>query len=128
MKTKASSTASAWGIKRCICPCAVSTLIACGGSNLYLSIHTCTNYIKRVQQLFFYTKATKLILVLLSKNIAEIRYSKFCILYHITYTTIEALLYQPLRFILTFTRNRSMMFLEGSIANMTCINLFMHPF
>ena len=29
-------------------------------------------------------------------------------LYHIAYTTIEALLYQPLRFILTFKSNRSM--------------------
>ena len=39
---------------------------------------------------------------------SKIRYSKSCILYHITYTTIEALLYQPLRFILTFISNRSM--------------------
>ena len=50
----------------------------------------------------------KFILVLLSKKISKIRYSKSCILYHITYTTIEALLYQPLRFILTFKSNRSM--------------------
>ena len=42
------------------------------------------------------------------KNISKITYSKSCILYHITYTTIEALLYQPLRFILTFKSNRSM--------------------
>ena len=33
--------------------------------------------------------------------------SIFCFLYHIPYTTIEALLYQPLRFILTFTSNRN---------------------
>ena len=52
--------------------------------------------------------ATKFTLVLLSKIISKIRYSKACILYHITYTTIEALLYQPLRFILTFKSNRSM--------------------
>ena len=51
---------------------------------------------------------TKFILVLLSKNISKIRYSKYCILYNITYTTIGALLYQPLRFILTFKSNRSM--------------------
>ena len=46
--------------------------------------------------------------VLLSKNISKIRYSKSCILYHITYTTIEALLYQPLRFLPTFKSIRSM--------------------
>ena len=46
--------------------------------------------------------------MLLSKNISKIRYSKSCILYHIIYTTIEALLYQPLRFILTFKSNRGM--------------------
>ena len=51
---------------------------------------------------------TKVILVLLSKNISKIRYSELCLLYHITYTTIEALLYQPLRFILTFKSNISM--------------------
>ena len=52
--------------------------------------------------------ATKFILVLLSKNILKIRYSKSCILYHITYTTIESLHHQPLRFILTFKSNRCM--------------------
>ena len=72
--------------------------------------------------------ATKFILVLLSKDISKIRYSYACILYHITCTTIEALLYQPLRFVLTFKSNRSMISLEGSIANMTCIHTFMHPF
>ena len=41
----------------------------------------------------FYFMATKFTLVLLSKIILKIRYSKFCILYHIAYTTIEALLY-----------------------------------
>ena len=55
---------------------------------------------------------TKFILVLLSKNISKISYSKSCILYHITYTTIEALLNQPLRFILTFKSNRSMVSFE----------------
>ena len=52
--------------------------------------------------------ATKFTLELLSKIISKIRYSKYCILYHITYTTIEALLYQPLRLILNFKSNRSM--------------------
>ena len=51
---------------------------------------------------------TKFVLVLLSKNISKIRYSNYCILYHITYITIKALLYQPLRFILTSKSNRSM--------------------
>ena len=51
---------------------------------------------------------TKFVLVLLSKNISKIRYSNYCILYHNTYTTIKALLYQPLRFILTSKSNRSM--------------------
>ena len=55
----------------------------------------------------------KFILVLLSKNISKIRYSKSCILYDITYTTIDALLYQPLRFILTFKCNRSMVSFGG---------------
>ena len=50
---------------------------------------------------------TKFILILLSNNISKIRYSKSCILYHITFTTIEALLYQPLRFILNFKSKRS---------------------
>ena len=61
--------------------------------------------------------ATKFILVLLSKNISKIRYSKSCILYHITYTTIEVLLYQPQRFILTLKSNRSMVSFEGKHCN-----------
>ena len=94
------------GIKRYVCPCEVGTKITYGGSNLQLSMY---KLYKRGQQLFcFYFMATKFILVLLSKIISKIRYSKYCILYHITYTTIEALLYQPLRFILTFKSNRSM--------------------
>ena len=51
MKTNASSTASAWGIKRCICPCEVGTKITYGGSNLQLSMYKLH---KRGQQLFFY--------------------------------------------------------------------------
>ena len=61
---------------------------------------------------------TKFILVLLSKSISKIRYSKYCLLYQITYTTIEVLLYQLHRFILTFTSN----------INMTCIYTVMHAF
>ena len=56
---------------------------------------------------------TKFILVLLSKNISKTRYSKSCILYHITYTTLEALLYQPQRFILTCKSNRCMVSFGG---------------
>ena len=69
-----------------------------------------TNKHKRGQQFFFKFDfmAMKFTLVLLSKIISKIRYSETCILYHITYTPIEALLYQPLRFILTFKSNRSM--------------------
>ena len=52
--------------------------------------------------------ATKFTLVLLSNIISKIRYSKSCILYYITYKTIEALLYQSLRFILIFKSTRSM--------------------
>ena len=105
MKINASSTASAWMIKRCICPCEVGTKITYGGSNLQLSMYKLH---MRGQQLFFDFMATKFTLVLLSKIISKIRYLKSCILYHVTYTTVEALLYQPLRFILTFKSNRSM--------------------
>ena len=106
MKTNGSSTASAWGNKQCICPCQVGTKITYGGSNLQLSMYTLH---KRGQRLFFfYFMATKFTLLLMSKIISKIRDSKSCILYHITYTTIEALLYQPLRFILTFKSDRSM--------------------
>ena len=119
MKTNASSTASVWGIKRCICPCEVGTKITYGGSNLQLSMYKLH---KRGQQLFYDLIPTKFTLVLQSKIISKIRYSKSCILYHIKYTTIEALLYQPLRFILTFKSHRGMIFFEGIIANMTCIS------
>ena len=58
--------------------------------------------------MFFDFMATKFTLVLQSKIILKIRYSKNCISYHITNTTIEALLNQPLKFILIFKSNRSM--------------------
>ena len=105
METNASSTESAWGIKRCIYPCEVGTKITYGGSNLQLSMHKLH---KRGQQLFFDLMALKFTLEQLSKIISKIRYSKSCILYNITYTTIETLLYRPLRFILTLKSNRSM--------------------
>ena len=126
MKTNASSTASVWGIRRLICPCEVISKITYGGSNLQLSVYKLH---KRGQQLFSNFMATKFTLVLLSKIISKIKYSKSCILYRITYTTIEALLYQPLRFILTFKSKRSVFSFGGSIANMTYIlYTFMHPF
>ena len=63
---------------------------------------------KRGPQLFFFVfMATKFTLVLLSKIISKVRYSKSCISYHITYTTMEALLYQLLRVILTFESKSS---------------------
>ena len=106
MKTNASTTAPPWEIKRCICPCEVGTKIPDRGSNLQGSVY---KLYKRGQQLFFfYFMATKFTLVLLSRSISKIRYSKSCILHHIIYTIIEALLYQPLRFIVTFKRTRSM--------------------
>ena len=71
---------------------------------------------------------TKFTLVLLSKIISKIRYSKSCILYHITYTTIEALLFQPLRLILTFKRNESMISFRRKHCKYEMHNTFMHPF
>ena len=106
MKTNASSTVSAWGFKRCTCPCDVGSKITYGGSNLQLSMYKLDR--RGPQLFFFYFMATKFTLVLLSKIISEIRYSKSCILYHIAYTTIEALLYQHLRFILTVESKRGM--------------------
>ena len=49
MKTNGSSTASAWGIKRYICPCGLGTKITYGGSNLQLGMYKLH---KRGQQLF----------------------------------------------------------------------------
>ena len=103
MKTNSSSTASAWGIKRYICPCEVITKIAYGGSNLQLSM--CKLHKKFSN--CFYLMVTKFILVLLSKNILKI-FKILHIISHNIYTTIEALLNQPLRFILNFKSNRSM--------------------
>ena len=82
----------------------LSTNIAYAGSKLQKNKYKLH---KQVQQLFFYLMITKFILVPLSKSISRIRYSQSCILYHITYTTKEALLFQPQRFIPTFKSNRS---------------------
>ena len=57
-----------------------------------------------------------------------LRYSKSCMLYHIAYTTIEALLYQPLRYILTFKANRSMLYFGKKHCFYDMHNTFMHPF
>ena len=116
MKTNASSTASAWGIKRYICPCEVGTKITYGGSNLQLSMYKLH---KRGQRLFFW---------FYSNEIHTCAYSKFCILYHITYTTIEALLYQHLRFILTFKSNISMISFRRKHCKYDLHDTFMHPF
>ena len=105
MKANACSTASEAGIQWYIFLCEVGTKITYGGSNLQLST---TKLHERSAIVFFYFMATKFTLVLLSRILSKIRYSKYCILYHITYTTIEALLYQPLRFIVTFKSNRSL--------------------
>ena len=55
MKTNASSTVSASGIKRCICPCEVGTKITYGGSNLQLSMYK----LHKITIVFFYFMATK---------------------------------------------------------------------
>ena len=86
-------------------PMWLSTKIAYGGSNLQLNTYKLHTW--KSSAIVFYLMVTKFILVLLSKNISKIRYLKSCILYHLTYTTIEALLYQPLRFILPFKSNKS---------------------
>ena len=99
MKTNASSAASAWGIKRYICPCEVGTKITYGGSNLQLSMY---KLYKRGQQFFILFYGNEIHTCATVKDHIEDKIFKYCILYHITYTKIEALLYQPLRFILTF--------------------------
>ena len=66
--------------------------------------------------------------MLLSKIISKIRYSKSCILYHITYTTIEALLYRPLKFILTFKGIESVISFGRKHSKYDMHNTFMHPF
>ena len=121
MKENASSTASACGIKQCICPCEISTKITYVGSNLQLNMYKLH---KRGQQLFFDFMLTKFTLLLLPKIISKVRYSKSCILYHITYTTIEALLYQPLRFILTLKINRSMISFGRKHCNYDMHNIY----
>ena len=127
MKTNASSTESALGIKWCIFPCEQSTKFAYAVSKLQKNKYKLH---KQVQQLFFYLMITKFIIVLLSKSISKIRYSKSCIVYHITYTTIEALLYQPQRFILTFKshRNRSRVSFGGKHRKYDMYIYFLRPF
>ena len=105
-KTNASATASAWGIKRCICPCEVGTKITYGGSNLQLSMYT----LHKRGQHFFLFYSNEIHTCATAKDHIEDKIFKSCILYHMTYSTIKALLYQPLRFILTFKSNRSVIF------------------
>ena len=93
------------GIRRCICPCKVGTKNTYGGSNLQLGMYELH---KRGQQLFFLFYGTKFTLVLLSKIISKIRYSKACIIY----TTMRHCFIKPLRFILTFKSNRHMISFE----------------
>ena len=82
-------------------------------------------WVKRVQKLFFHLTAAQFMLLLLSKNKSEIRYSIYCILYHthITKMAKETLVYQNLKFIITFSSGRNIIALgddrtKGSIANM----------
>ena len=68
MKTNASPTASALGIKRCIYPSEESTKIAYSGSKLQLSIYKLH---KKVQQLVFYLMVTKFIFVTVKDHIED---------------------------------------------------------
>ena len=98
MKTNASSITSACRINQCICPYEVGTKITYGVSNLQLSMYTLH---KRGQQ-FFLFYGNEIHACATVKDHIEDKIFKTCILYHMTYTTIEAPLYQPLRFILNF--------------------------
>ena len=110
MKTNTSSPASEWGIKRCICPCEVGTKITYGGSNLQLSMHKLH---KSNQQLFFLFYGNEIHTCATVKDHIEDKILE--ILYIISHSiyNIEALLYQPLRYICTFKSNRSMVSLGG---------------
>ena len=87
----ASSTYLTLLVKECICPCALSTS---AGQNLHLSIKGST--------IIFHLKATKFVLLLLLKYKSEIMHPIFGIQYHthISNMIIEALLNQPLQFII----------------------------
>ena len=64
--------------------------------------------------IFFHLKATEFIHLLLLINKSDIWYQIFCVIYHthIAQVTIEALLYQRLRFIIiTFTYERHVIIL-----------------
>ena len=76
--------------------------------NIHLSIYELH---KKCSKIIFSSKSNEIHYIATAKGQSEIRYSIFGILYHtqITQITIEALLYQPLRFIIiTFTRERNM--------------------
>ena len=61
-------------------------------------------------------------------NYSSVRTNTRFTVYHITYTTIEALLYQHLRFIITFKSNRSMISLGRKHCKYDMHDTFMHPF
>ena len=113
MKTKASSTTSAWGTKRCICPCEVSTKIAYGGSNRQLSMYKLH---KRVQQLFLSYDNESHTYDSVKEHIED---KIFKILYIISYSIYNN---RGLKVVEVW------FLLEWSIANMVCIYAFMHSF
>ena len=121
MKTNTSSTASAWEIKRCICPFEVCTKITYGGLNLQLSMYKLH---QRSQQLFFLFYGDEIHTCATVKDYIEDKLP--CILYHITYRTIEALFYHPLRFILTFKSNRSMISFGKKHCKYDMHNIYFH--
>ena len=104
-------------------PCAIRTQISCAAPNFHLSLY---KLYKKRSTIFFHLKVTKFILILLSENKSTL-YWIFDILYHthITQMTLETLLYQPLRFIITLiqcTSKRNMIsyvndWTNGSMAN-----------
>ena len=111
-------------------PGAIRTQIPCAAPNFHSSLYL---FHKKRSTLFFHLKVTKFILFLLSNN-KSTWYWIFDKLYHthITKTTIETLLYQPLRFIITLiqcTSKRNMIsyvddWTNRSMANTICIYTF----
>ena len=105
MKTNASSTASAWGIKRCICPCEVGTKITYGGSNLQLSMYKLH---RRLVIGFFLFYGNEIHTCFTVKDHIEDKIFKILyIISHNICNNIGPLLCQPLRFIRTIKSNKT---------------------
>ena len=105
MKTNASSTASAWGIKRCSCPCEVGTKITYGGSNLQLSMYKLH---KRLAIVFLFYGNEIHTCFTVKDHIEDKIFKILYIISHNICNNIGPLLCQPLRSIRTIKSNRSM--------------------